>query len=171
MLHLCGRYRNVNNDLISCEMKFTPILILIVLITLSIGCKKDNSTIMGKWREAKMRVYNQDITTGALSGDTTYQSDTFGKFDYVEFYSNGICVVSATEQVSKVQDTWEYTYAQSGTGFLVTPAHTDPYIISGVSTVYTASRVSSNTVVLHAVTSYLNPSVPYKTITDSYYNK
>lgn len=118
-----------------------------------------------------MRVYNQDITTGALSGDTTYQSDTFGKFDYVEFYSNGICVVSATEQVSKVQDTWEYTYAQSGTGFLVTPAHTDPYIISGVSTVYTASRVSSNTVVLHAVTSYLNPSVPYKTITDSYYNK
>lgn len=152
-------------------MKFTPGLIFIVLISLSTACKKDSNVIAGKWQEAKMRVYNQDVTTNAISSDTTYQADTFGNFDYVEFYSNGICVLSGAEQVTKSQDTREYTYAKSGAVFLLKPAHTDPYIISGVSTDYTASRVSSNTVVLHAVTSYLNPSVPYKTITDSYYNK
>ncbi|MGZ3891692.1 MAG: hypothetical protein ACXVIY_13995 [Mucilaginibacter sp.] len=160
-------------------MKFTPILIFIVIISLSTACKKDNNTpVEGKWQEVKMRFYNQDINTGAISGDTTYQADTFGSFDYLQFNSNGICIFSQTElinnsaqQLTKVQNMHEYTYAKAGSGFALTPAQTNPSIISGIGTTITVSSVSAKTLILHAVSSYLNPSVPYKSISDSYYTK
>jgi hypothetical protein len=159
-------------------MKYRLPIFVIALIAALVSCKKDaNYSIAGKWQEVKMTTYNQDLTTGAISGDTTYKAATFGIYDYAQFNNDGICVISETgwigtaAQVIKVQEIQNYTYTKSAESFLLKPAHTDPYIISGVSTDYTASRVSANTVVLHAVTSYLNPSVRYKTITDSYYNK
>lgn len=147
-------------------------MIMIVALVLGVAaCKKDTNAITGKWQAAKMRVYNLDINTGAISGDTTYQANTFGRFDYVQFDSRGNCVLSATEQVTNAQYIQEYIYTKSGSEFSLKPAHTDPYIISGISTSRTALVVSSGTLIIHAITGYLNPSVPYKTISDSYYTK
>jgi|GEM_PF-2890542 len=153
------------------NLKYLPVLIVVFITTLA-ACKKNNKTPgEGKWQETKMRRYNQDKTTGAISSDTTYKANTFGRFDYMQFYSNGTCVLSVTEQVTNAQGTVEYTYTKSDSGFLLKPAHVDPELISGVSTGYTVLNASSNTLILHGVTSYINPSVPYITISDSYYTK
>jgi len=160
-------------------MKSTRILIFAALVTLSTACKKgNNAPVEGKWQEVKMRYYNQDITTGAISADTTYQANTFGGFDYLQFNINVTCVLSETAevgtasgQVTKVQDIQDYTYAKSGSGFILTRSNVYPGLISGVGTTLTVSSISGNTLILHAVSSYLNPSVPYKSISDSYYTK
>ncbi|MFI5162981.1 MAG: hypothetical protein ACHQHN_16995 [Sphingobacteriales bacterium] len=159
-------------------MKFTPALLFIIVIMAFTACKKSgNGAVEGKWQKVKMRVYNQDINTGAISNDTTYQANTFGSFDYVQFNSNGTCVLSETgfigteSQVIATQDKQNYTYAKSGSGFALTLVQTNPSVISGIGTTFTVSSVSGNTLILHAVNSYLNPSVPYKTISDSYYTK
>ena len=162
------------------RMNAKHLLILFIAgITALTACKKSsNAPVEGKWQEVKMRYYNQDITTGAISEDTTYQANTFGSFDYVQFGSNGTCVLSETGfigtesgLVTQTQDMTDYTYAKSGSGFLLTPAHTNPDIVSGIGTTLTVSSVSGNTLILHAVSSYLNPSVPYKTLSDAYYTK
>lgn len=160
-------------------MKSALILIFIILITLSTACKKgNNAPVEGKWQEVKMRYYNQDITTGAISGDTTYQANTFGSFDYLQFNINGTCVLSRTglinnaqQQQTKIQDIQDCTYAKAGSGFVLTQVPKTPAPISGIGTTYTVSSVSANTLILHAVSSYLNPSVPYTSISDSYYTK
>lgn len=159
------------------NLKYVPIL-FIILITLLTACKKESYSVEGKWQESKMRRYNRDIKTGYISGDTVYQADTFGGFDYLQFNSNGTCIFSGTglinnslQQLSKVQSIKDYTYVKSGTGFALTPTHTDPYLISDVYTVYTVSSVSRNTLVLHGVASNIDPYFPYQMISDSYYTK
>jgi hypothetical protein len=179
LLHLGGRSRKVCNDLKSYKMKSTSILLFVILIASLAACKKSsNAPVEGKWKETKMHLYNQDIITGAISGDTTYQANTFGNFDYVQFESNGTCILSATglinnsqQQITKVQDTYDFTYTKAGSGFALTPEHTNPSLISGIYTTYTVSGISGNTLILHSVAGYINPSVPYKTMSDAYYTK
>ena len=159
------------------KSNYLPIL-FIVLITSLTACKKESYSITGKWQEVKVVTYNRDNTTGAISGNTTFPASTFGSFDYAQFNNNGTCVLSATgitynslQQQTNVQVIQNYTYAKSGSGFALTPVPQNPPIISGIGVTYTVSDVLANTLIIHSVANYLNPSVPYKTISDSYYNK
>ena len=155
--------------------KHLPLFFILSVIFFA-ACKKESSPIVGKWQEVKMRTYNQDLSTGAISGDTTYQAATFGVYDYAQFNNDGICVISETgfigtaAQVVKVQDLQDYTYTKAGSGFVLVST-ANPSAISGEMTGHNVSSVSSNTLIIHSVTGYLNPSVAYKTISDSYYTK
>ena len=151
-------------------------LTLFVLFFGLLSCKKESSPIVGKWQEVKMTTYHQDLTTGAISGDTTYQAATFGAYDYAQFNNDGSGVISETgwigtaAQVVKVQDLQNYTYTKAGLGFVLIST-VNPSMLSGVATSHVVTGISSNTLIIHSFTGYLNPSVSYKTISDSYYTK
>jgi hypothetical protein len=162
------------------EMNAKHLLTLFIIsMTALTACKKSvNAPVIGKWKEVKLRVYNQDKTTGAISSDTTYQASAFGKFDYAQFSINNTCILSqtglqygSTPQPVAIQDTRNYTYAWTGSGFALTEMPQNNEIINEVGTSDTVSSVSSNSLIIHSVSTYENPSVAYRTVGDAYYTK
>jgi hypothetical protein len=158
------------------NFKYASLITALLTVTVA-SCKKDNLSIAGKWQEVKLHYYNQDKITGAISGDTTFQAAAFGKFDYAEFSSNGTCILSqggltyGGPQPLLVQDTRNYTYKRAGSGYALTEVFQTNGIINEVGTLDTVINITSNTLIIHSVSTYENPGVVYKTIGDAYYTK
>jgi len=171
MLHLGGTGRNVNNDLISCEMKFTPILVFIVLITLLNACKKGNDyPIVGKWQQVKLRMYNKSYS-GVISNDTTFQRASFDSLNYAQFNNGGTAIIGLFYPYPMYDlniafiATEKYNYVKAGSKYVMTLPTTTTYP-SGFITTDTAS-VSGNMVLIHSTFD----NHQFYAISDAYYTK
>jgi hypothetical protein len=110
------------------------------LVSIQFACKKESgSTIIGKWQEAKIRIYTKDAS-GVLLNDTTYSGATFTSLDYVQFLSNATCINSET-----------YEYFPAGEGFPKKPEH----YVSGGTLNY--STVEPGLYILTAGGTLVNP--------------
>ena len=162
---------NKPGDKIMNSKFFLPLFI--ILISFLTSCKKENSSLRGKWQEVKYHTYNQDNNTGAVSEEVTYPASMFTSLDYVQFNSSSSCIISqgSTSSATLVQRIQKYTYASVGSRYALTEVFEGEMPISGIGIADTVSVSSSNTLVIHSVATYLNPSVPYKSISDAYYSR
>ncbi|HEY8784321.1 MAG TPA: hypothetical protein VIM16_22020 [Mucilaginibacter sp.] len=160
------------------------LLVIASLIFASIACKKENnSTIIGKWQEVKIRIYTT-APDGVIVNDTIYSARTLTDLNYVQFNTNSTCVI-ATDYI--------YYPAYVGTVKIsaITPTiSTYSYRIIKYKSVLiayslfpgsnyttdTAVFMNAKTLLIHSVYYPYNPfsaiaSLPQKTISDSYYSR
>jgi len=79
------------------------ILALAIVSVILISCKKENNnpaienntSLIGKWQETKLRIYTT-ASTGVVLNDTTYSAQTFTNLDYVQFNTAGTCTLSSS---------------------------------------------------------------------------
>lgn len=154
-----------------------PLLIITCLALCFTACKKDkNYPIAGKWQETKLRVYTQN-SNGAILTDTTYLASTFSNLDYVQFNNNGTGVIGSSgwyyempQNQVLVANTQTFSFAPVGSRFALTLHLQNNSNMSESSVADTLSDYSANTLTIHSVYYFENPSVP-KTMSDAYYSK
>ncbi|HVS91327.1 MAG TPA: hypothetical protein VHE59_04795 [Mucilaginibacter sp.] len=64
-------------------MKNSVLLPAIIGLLCLAACRKESSRLTGRWQKVKLKVYNQNTSTGVITRDTT--SANFGPLDYAEF--------------------------------------------------------------------------------------
>jgi hypothetical protein len=159
---------------------YTIIFLMVDLILTIVACKKaQDPSVIGKWQENKVRIY-QVGSTGLILNDTTYSGQTFTNLDYVQFNIDGSCVISSshdynpagqgfltTPQADQITSTWNFTgtwpkYIITNAGTVITPGFPAPADTATVS--------SQNNLLLHKVFAvYIFNATT--TVFDAYYTR
>lgn len=163
------------------KCKFT--ILVVCLAAFFTACKKENnSAIVGKWQETKVRIYTMNFS-GTMVDDTTYTGATFTNLDFINFESNGTCTESsdhiyfaAEAGLSKVPyynlSTETLSYKSSGDNYTLIPPKVvvPPGVIGDQSTgqTITITLSGSNSMLIHTVGTFLNPSTATQ-VYDAYY--
>jgi hypothetical protein len=158
--------------------KYT-LFIVISLAFCLIACKKENnSSIIGKWQENKVRIYMLN-NNGVIINDTTYSGQTFTNMDYAQFNSYGTCMISASHYYYPAEDgfpkdplvdtsTNTSHYKATGSGYVLTTNNVmGP---GGSDQTDTARLIGPNTLLIHVTYSvFIFDATP--TVFDSYYTR
>jgi hypothetical protein len=158
--------------------KYALFIVAGLIISL-IACKKENnSSIIGKWQQNKVRIYMIG-TNGAILNDTTYSGQSFTNMDYAQFNSDGTCVISKSHYYYPADDgfpkaplvdtsTETAQYKATGSVYVLT-TNTVVNVGNGVIT-DTARLIGPNSLIVHVTYSVFlfNPT---PTVYDSYYTR
>ena len=158
--------------------KYTLFIVAGLIISL-VACKKENnSSIIGKWQQNKIRIYMLG-TNGAIINDTTYSGQSFTNMDYAQFNSDGTCVISKSHYYYPADDgfpkdplvdtsTETFHYKATGSGYVLT---TNNVIVPvGSTPTDTARLIGPNSLLIQVRYSvFLFNATP--TVYDSYYTR
>jgi len=156
---------------------YTIIFLMVDLILTIVACKKEQTlSIIGKWQQTKVRVYQVDYK-GLILDDTTYSGQTFTNQDFVQFNSDGTCLIAtshyyypAGQGFPKTPDVYQDTIKWNFTGTWPKYGIEDTIDLGGPSPTDTATASSPNNLVLHNVYPMYRFAGP-KTIFDAYYTR